>query len=587
MKKIYLSIILFAVALSTAFSQVPNTFNYQAVVRNAAGEIITNKTVSFRISLLKDTEMGTVLYSETHTLSTNDFGLVNLKIGEGTKLSGNFSPGNWGDIIFTKVEIDPEGGSSFSHLATTKLSSVPYAFMAQTVVDDKVDDADADPANELQTLSLNGTLLELSNGGGQVTLPTSGGGGDNWGAQTVNTDGTLTGDGTSGSPLSVVADGDGDDSNELQTLSINASNLTLSDGGGTVTLPTSPWSETTSQIKYVGNKSVYIADGSGFGLKTKSAKRSPLPKLEISTGNKTALDIYSESSLYSGVKVWNEEGTAAIFSSNNGSKPVAIFDHVDGGLAAQFSGAVQIKDGTQGAGKVLTSDGDGIASWQTPAAGGSSLWTESGSNVYRASGNVGIGTTSPSKSIDIQVSSATLGLKASSTNAIIYLDRKSSAYYGYTLYRTNGVNKFYVGLLGDDNYKINYGGSSGLTGLEVTPDGNVNMSDDLNVEGEVHTSTTGTTNNMLPFAYGTVDLNANKIGCTSNVGTVTRTATGQYKIEIANLGSDYSVMVTVSGGAYVNAATAAKNTSYFLVNTWDTKNDEYKSATFSFVVYKP
>ena len=168
MKQFLLSIFLVALTFSTAFSQVPDAFNYQAVVRNSSGEIIANKTVSFRISLLSDSESGTVLYSEKHKLSTNDFGLVNMKIGKGTKLSGEFSPDNWGDIIFTKVEIDPEGGDSFSHLATTKLLSVPYAFKAQTAVDD----ADTDSTNEIQILELNETELSLSNGGGSVTLPT-------------------------------------------------------------------------------------------------------------------------------------------------------------------------------------------------------------------------------------------------------------------------------------------------------------------------------------------------------------------------------------------------------------------------------
>ncbi len=175
MKKILLSVFFVVIVFSTAFAQVPASFNYQAIVRNSSGEIIANKTVSFRISLLQGSETGTVIYSETHSLSTNDYGLVNIKIGEGTKISGDFSPVGWGDVIFTKVEIDPAGGSSYSHLATTKLSSVPYAFKAQTVVNDKVNDADHDPTNEIQNLSLSGNQLSLTKGGGSVTLPSGGG----------------------------------------------------------------------------------------------------------------------------------------------------------------------------------------------------------------------------------------------------------------------------------------------------------------------------------------------------------------------------------------------------------------------------
>jgi hypothetical protein len=52
-------------------------------------------------------------------------------------------------------------------------------------------------------LSLSGTQLTLSNGGGTVTLPSSGGG-DNWGTQAVVTNNTLTGTGITSSPLTVA-----------------------------------------------------------------------------------------------------------------------------------------------------------------------------------------------------------------------------------------------------------------------------------------------------------------------------------------------------------------------------------------------
>ena len=77
-------------------AQVPDAINYQAVVRNNSGEVLANQNVFFRISILQGSEAGTVMYSETHTVSTNAFGLVNQKVGEGTLVSGVFSPGGWG-----------------------------------------------------------------------------------------------------------------------------------------------------------------------------------------------------------------------------------------------------------------------------------------------------------------------------------------------------------------------------------------------------------------------------------------------------------------------------------------------------------
>ena len=64
---------------------------------------------------------------------------------------------------------------------------------------------DPSVSNEIQTLSLNGSTLSLSNGGGTVTLPTgTGGTGDNWGTQTAVTAASLTGNGTATTPLSIA-----------------------------------------------------------------------------------------------------------------------------------------------------------------------------------------------------------------------------------------------------------------------------------------------------------------------------------------------------------------------------------------------
>ncbi|MCF8359776.1 MAG: hypothetical protein K9H26_13525 [Prolixibacteraceae bacterium] len=132
MKRI-LFLVFLILTLFTAMSQVPAGFNYQAVVRNNSGEVVSNKTVKFRISILLDSESGPDVYTETHSVSTGTLGLVNLVIGKGTRVSGSFDPSLWGNNKhYFKVELDPENGNEFSHLGTTELFAVPYAFHAQT-----------------------------------------------------------------------------------------------------------------------------------------------------------------------------------------------------------------------------------------------------------------------------------------------------------------------------------------------------------------------------------------------------------------------------------------------------------------------
>ena len=68
----------------------------------------------------------------------------------------------------------------------------------------------------------------------------------------------------------------------------------------------------------------------------------------------------------------------------------------------EVNGQVRITDGSQAAGKVLTSDSVGLATWQTLPAAGDSDWTISGTNMYSGvSGNVGIGTSSPAAKLDV------------------------------------------------------------------------------------------------------------------------------------------------------------------------------------------
>jgi len=130
MKRLYTIIV--AVLLSaTSFAQVPEKMSYQAVVRDAAGELVSDQSVGMRISILQTTTTGTAVYVETHSPSSNTNGLVSIEIGTGST-SDDFSTIDWSaDLYFIKSEIDLTGSDSYSITGTSQLMSVPFALHAK------------------------------------------------------------------------------------------------------------------------------------------------------------------------------------------------------------------------------------------------------------------------------------------------------------------------------------------------------------------------------------------------------------------------------------------------------------------------
>ena len=74
-------------------AQVPNSFNYQAVLRDS-GVIISNQNVGIQISLIQGSPTGTTIYSETFSETTSDLGLINVQVGTGTS-SDDFTQIDW------------------------------------------------------------------------------------------------------------------------------------------------------------------------------------------------------------------------------------------------------------------------------------------------------------------------------------------------------------------------------------------------------------------------------------------------------------------------------------------------------------
>lgn len=115
-------------------AQSPQKFNYQAVVRNSAGNPLpSGTTVSFRFTLSAVSNFATIIYQETQqkTLSGNT-GLVNMEVGGGTPVVGSFpAASDWAQgMMYLKTEMDAAGGSAFTEMGVTQLLSVPFAMYA-------------------------------------------------------------------------------------------------------------------------------------------------------------------------------------------------------------------------------------------------------------------------------------------------------------------------------------------------------------------------------------------------------------------------------------------------------------------------
>lgn len=121
---------------SFANAQTPvGGINYQAVARDNNGSEIPNKNIAIKISIRTVSSSGNIAYQETHSATTNQFGLFNIVIGTGNPVS----PFVAGDILnvpwsanatFLQIEIDPQGGTSYQNIGTSRFEAVPYAFVS-------------------------------------------------------------------------------------------------------------------------------------------------------------------------------------------------------------------------------------------------------------------------------------------------------------------------------------------------------------------------------------------------------------------------------------------------------------------------
>lgn len=242
----WLGLLLILILPVAGLSQSPKAFNYQGLALAANGKPLINEMIEIEISIVQDSSQGTEVFREKHSTMTSAKGIFSIQIGHGQAIFRNIGNIGWNNgTYWIKTFADLDFDQQLEEIGASQLVSVPYALHAATV--DNVDDADADPLNELQIIQKNGSTVELFPNGGSfqddVIDPDADPQNELQNLSTVRNGSVVElniSDGT-GVTFSV---GDGDDNplNEIQQLDLTNQELSISDGNSVdLSFLASPW----------------------------------------------------------------------------------------------------------------------------------------------------------------------------------------------------------------------------------------------------------------------------------------------------------------------------------------------------------
>lgn len=148
-----------------AFQPVSDGIMYQAVLRNDAGAVVASTEVDVTIELRNI--MNVVAYSETHTATTDEFGLLTLKIGGGENTSQYlFEDIDWSYRYKVKIGVDVDGNGSADITCSEWLMDVPYAYYAKKSKDFQTSAAaklTEDELNVIKAMAITPVTVSMAN----------------------------------------------------------------------------------------------------------------------------------------------------------------------------------------------------------------------------------------------------------------------------------------------------------------------------------------------------------------------------------------------------------------------------------------
>ena len=339
--------------------QIPDAISYQGIIRNTDGTVLAAQPVTMRFTIAENTATGNQIYREKHTTVTNEFGLVTLQVGRGQVDFGSFATIAWAaNTKFMKVEVDPTGGNSFIELGAEELKSVPFAFAARTVTNPPA----LNTLPDVQTTNLAlGNVLKWD--------------GTQWvaGNDLTGSAGYTAGQGIGIAGNVVSNTGDLSNTNEIQTLSLNGSNLSLSNGGGSVTLPSGGGT-------YTAGPGISISGG----VISNTGDQTNTNEIQTLTANGTNLSLSNgggsvtfDPSNTNEIQTLTANGTNLSLSNGGGS---VTFDPSNTNEIQTLSVNGSTLSLSNGGGSVTLPSGGGNSYWQS--FGGNDIVNNNGGTVF-------------------------------------------------------------------------------------------------------------------------------------------------------------------------------------------------------------
>jgi hypothetical protein len=413
----FLTVFIVSINMVRINAQTPQKFNYQGIARDTKGNPMGKQTLGIKLSVLPTADATTPEYEEVQTITTNEFGLYTLQIGNGTAVSGTMKDVKWETgNKYIRVDIDPQGGTNYADAGTTQLLSVPYAIYADRAGMAKMPtgnragtqhflskfDANGSSSDEINSqlfdngtnigigtttplakLHINQNVAAVQEHVRMQNLSATGAGRFTMYSNAANNYATFTkygsnfGGGYAGvSTLYPFAN----------LLAFGNNGVNANDGLGRFLISTagnagiSLFKSSTSKLKFHAD---FTTENVGIG-----GNSAPVSRVHMNNTDGTTMDVRLSNNntghtSNDGLVIRNTDSVADIINLENASLTLGTNNTPRMTITAagnvEIANQVKIAGGAPGAGKVLTSDANGLATWETPTSGSSGVSSINGS----------------------------------------------------------------------------------------------------------------------------------------------------------------------------------------------------------------